>query len=64
MLAIGSGLMSDPPLILVDNPSLDLVPVMVQEIFATLARPRTEGRTIILFELNTRRRSALPVRSA
>ena len=54
MLAIGRGLMSDPRLILVDEPSLGLAPVMVQEIFATLARLKAEGRTIVLVEQNTR----------
>ena len=54
MLAIGRGLMSEPRMILVDEPSLGLAPVLVQEIFATLARLKAEGRTILLVEQNTR----------
>jgi branched-chain amino acid transport system ATP-binding protein len=54
MLAIGRGLMSDPQLLLIDEPSLGLAPVMVQEIFAIFARLKAEGRTIVLVEQNTR----------
>jgi len=53
MLAIGRGLMAEPRVLLVDEPSLGLAPVLVQEIFATLARLKAEGRTILLVEQNT-----------
>ncbi|TAK69882.1 MAG: ABC transporter ATP-binding protein [Betaproteobacteria bacterium] len=53
MLAIGRGLMAEPRMILVDEPSLGLAPVLVQEIFATLAGLKAEGRTILLVEQNT-----------
>jgi branched-chain amino acid transport system ATP-binding protein len=53
MLALARGLMSEPRLILVDEPSLGLAPVVVREIFATLAALRKEGRTIVLVEQNT-----------
>lgn len=53
MLALGRGLMSDPKLLLVDEPSLGLAPVMVQEVFAILRRLKDEGRTILLVEQNT-----------
>lgn len=53
MLAMGRGLMSDPKLILIDEPSLGLAPVIVQEVFAILQRLKGEGRTILLVEQNT-----------
>jgi branched-chain amino acid transport system ATP-binding protein len=49
------GLMADPKLLLIDEPSLGLAPIVVQEIFALLARLKTEGRTIVLVEQNTQR---------
>lgn len=53
MLAMARGLMSDPDLLLIDEPSLGLAPVIVGELFAVLARLKEEGRTIILVEQNT-----------
>ncbi|SDD92531.1 ABC transporter ATP-binding protein [Paraburkholderia lycopersici] len=53
MLALGRGLMSSPQLMLIDEPSLGLAPVMVQEVFAILERLKTAGRTIVLVEQNT-----------
>jgi branched-chain amino acid transport system ATP-binding protein len=53
MLALGRGLMSSPQLMLIDEPSLGLAPVMVQEVFEILARLKSEGRTIVLVEQNT-----------
>jgi ABC-type branched-subunit amino acid transport system ATPase component len=50
MLAIGRALMSRPRLLLLDEPSMGLAPVMVQEVFATIARLRGEGTTILLVE--------------
>lgn len=55
MLAIGRGLMLQPRVCLIDEPSLGLAPVIVKEIFATLARLRGEGLTIVLVEQNTHR---------
>jgi len=55
MLAMARGLMSDPKILLIDEPSLGLAPIVVQEIFALLARLKTEGRTIVLVEQNTQR---------
>jgi len=55
MLAMGRGLMSDPRLLIIDEPSLGLAPVMVNELFAILARLKEEGRTMILVEQNTHR---------
>ncbi len=50
MLAIGRALMSRPRLLLLDEPSMGLAPVMVQEVFATIARLRAEGTTMLLVE--------------
>ena len=55
MLAMARGLMSDPKLLLIDEPSLGLAPIVVQEIFSLLARLKAEGRTIVLVEQNTQR---------
>jgi branched-chain amino acid transport system ATP-binding protein len=55
MLALARGLMADPKLMLIDEPSLGLAPVVVGEIFALLRRLKAAGRTIILVEQNTRR---------
>jgi branched-chain amino acid transport system ATP-binding protein len=50
MLAIGRGLMAAPRLLLLDEPTLGLAPLMVREIFATIARLRDGGTTILLAE--------------
>lgn len=53
MLAMGRGLMSAPQTILIDEPSLGLAPVIVQEVFEVLERLKSETRTIVLVEQNT-----------
>ena len=63
MLALARGLMSEPKLLLIDEPSLGLAPIVVQEIFALLARLKAEGRTIVLVEQNTQRAVRSPTRS-
>ena len=55
MLAMARGLMSDPKLLIIDEPSLGLAPLVVNELFEILARLKVEGRTIILVEQNTQR---------
>ncbi len=55
MLAMGRGLMSDPKLLIVDEPSLGLAPLIVNELFDILARLKDGKRTIILVEQNTKR---------
>jgi branched-chain amino acid transport system ATP-binding protein len=55
MLAMARGLMSEPGLLIVDEPSLGLAPVMVNELFEILGRLKQDGRTIILVEQNTHR---------
>jgi len=52
MLAIGRALMSRPRLILLDEPSLGLAPLMVERIFETIAALKAQGRTILLVEQN------------
>jgi len=55
MLAIGRGLMAHPRLLMLDEPSLGLAPMVVQELFALLARIKEEGVTILLVEQDVRR---------
>jgi branched-chain amino acid transport system ATP-binding protein len=52
MVAIGRGLMADPALLLMDEPSLGLAPLVVREIFRIIGELRNEGRTILLVEQN------------
>jgi branched-chain amino acid transport system ATP-binding protein len=52
MLAIGRGLMAEPRLLILDEPSLGLAPVMVEEMFALVARLNAEGLSILLVEQN------------
>jgi len=53
MLAMGRGLMSEPEILLIDEPSLGLAPVIVQELFELLRTIKAQGRTIVLVEQNT-----------
>jgi branched-chain amino acid transport system ATP-binding protein len=55
MLAMARGLMSDPKLLIIDEPSLGLAPLVVNELFEILARLKDGSRTIILVEQNTNR---------
>ena len=55
MLAMARGLMSDPSLLIIDEPSLGLAPLVVNELFDILARLNDGRRTIILVEQNTAR---------
>ncbi|HRN85549.1 MAG TPA: ABC transporter ATP-binding protein, partial [Hyphomicrobium sp.] len=52
MLAIGRALMSRPKLLMLDEPSLGLAPLIVKQIFSTLAELNAEGMTIFLVEQN------------
>jgi branched-chain amino acid transport system ATP-binding protein len=54
MLAVGRGLMARPKLLMLDEPSLGLAPLIVQEIFSILAKLKAEGTTILLVEQNAR----------
>lgn len=59
MVAMGRGLMEEPKVVLIDEPSLGLAPVIVDEIFRIIARLKQEGRTIVLVEQNTHRALAV-----
>ena len=52
MLAIGRALMADPEILLLDEPSLGLAPLIIQDIFKTLQAIRSEGTTILMVEQN------------
>jgi len=54
MLAIGRGLMARPKLLLLDEPSIGLAPLVVREIMSSLTSLKNAGVTIILVEQNTR----------
>jgi branched-chain amino acid transport system ATP-binding protein len=54
MLAVGRALMSGPKLILLDEPSMGLAPVMVLRLFDLIRRVREEGYTILVVEQNVR----------
>lgn len=54
MLAISRALMSRPQLIVLDEPSMGLAPLIVKEIFLIIQELRREGRTVLLIEQNAR----------
>ena len=55
MLAIGRALMARPKLLMLDEPSLGLAPLLVREIFRTIMEFKREKRTILLVEQNARK---------
>jgi ABC-type branched-subunit amino acid transport system ATPase component len=64
MVAIARGLLAQPRVLLLDEPSLGLAPRVVGEIFASLARVNAEGTTIVLVEQNARAAFAVADRVA
>ena len=54
MVAIGRGLMSRPRILMLDEPSLGLAPLLVDEVFDTIRKLKEEGMTILLVEQNVR----------
>lgn len=63
MLAIGRALMSSPSLLLLDEPSMGLAPLLVVQIFETLSSLKREGMTILLVEQNANAALALADRA-
>ncbi|MFG6487892.1 ABC transporter ATP-binding protein [Roseateles sp. BYS78W] len=63
MLAIGRALMAKPRLLLLDEPSMGLAPIIVQDIFRTLRRINAEGLTIFLVEQNVKQALKLAQRA-
>lgn len=54
MLAIGRALMARPKLVMMDEPSMGLAPIIVRDIFAIIRKIREEGNTVLLVEQNAR----------
>jgi branched-chain amino acid transport system ATP-binding protein len=54
MLAMGRALLSRPTMLLLDEPSMGLAPIMVQKIFDTVRAIAAEGVTILLIEQNAK----------
>ncbi|MHB9134335.1 MAG: ABC transporter ATP-binding protein [Armatimonadota bacterium] len=54
MLAIGRGLMAKPKMLLFDEPSMGLAPLVMEEIFHAIAKFREQGLTVLLVEQNAR----------
>ena len=52
MLAIARGLMMDPDMLMLDEPSLGLAPIIVEEIFSLITEIRGSGKTVLLIEQN------------
>jgi branched-chain amino acid transport system ATP-binding protein len=59
MVALGRALMSAPQILLLDEPSLGLAPLMCREVFASLARVRATGVGVLLVEQNARQSLAI-----
>ncbi|MEJ8823313.1 ABC transporter ATP-binding protein [Variovorax humicola] len=59
MLAIGRGLMAEPQLMLLDEPTLGLAPLVAKQIFELVARLRNEGLTLLLSEQDVRKTLAV-----
>jgi branched-chain amino acid transport system ATP-binding protein len=59
MLAIGRGLMSDPRLLLLDEPTLGLAPAAANDVFAIIEKLRARGLTVLIAEQDVRRTLAL-----
>jgi branched-chain amino acid transport system ATP-binding protein len=54
LLVIGRAMMAKPKLIMIDEPSLGLAPLMVEEVFALLSSLKASGITLLIVEQNTR----------
>ncbi len=63
MLAIGRGLMAEPRLLILDEPSLGLSPLLVEEMFALIGRLHDEGLAVLLVEQNVGQSLAIAQRA-
>jgi branched-chain amino acid transport system ATP-binding protein len=63
MVAIGRGLMSLPKLMMFDEPSLGLAPILVREIFDVIKRIRQDGATVLIVEQNVKQTLAIADRA-
>ncbi|MDH4162945.1 MAG: ABC transporter ATP-binding protein [Nitrospirota bacterium] len=63
MVAIGRGLMSLPKLLMFDEPSLGLAPILVREIFDVIRKIRSEGATVLIVEQNVKQTLAIADRA-
>jgi len=63
MVAIGRGLVGDSRLLMIDEPSLGLAPILIDQIYVTLAAIRAEGMAILLVEENAARGGAIADRT-
>jgi branched-chain amino acid transport system ATP-binding protein len=63
MLAIGRGLMAEPRLLILDEPSLGLSPLLVEELFALVQRLHGEGLSVLLVEQNVAQSLAIAQRA-
>ncbi|HMK43150.1 MAG TPA: ABC transporter ATP-binding protein [Dissulfurispiraceae bacterium] len=63
MLAIGRGLMAKPKMLMFDEPSLGLAPILVREIFGIIQRVRAEGVTVLIVEQNVKQTLAIADRA-
>ena len=63
MLAIGRGLMAEPRLLILDEPSLGLSPLLVEELFALISRLHAEGLAMLLVEQNVAQSLAIASRA-
>lgn len=62
MLAMGRALMSHPRLIVLDEPSMGLSPLYVNEIFDIIQEINKDGVTVLLVEQNAKKRSPFPIK--
>lgn len=62
MVAIGRGLMAAPKLLMLDEPSLGLAPLMVEEVFGVIKEINASGVTVLLVEQNTQHALSLSSR--
>jgi branched-chain amino acid transport system ATP-binding protein len=63
MVAVGRGLMARPKLLMLDEPSLGLAPLLVREVFKVVERVNSEGVTILLVEQNVKHTLTIATRA-